>query len=175
VLLKTIQTAIYTDRRVGEDVATLTPHRSERADFPHPVPHGESFAQDAYRWMILAGGRGWRVSKALKRAHVSRFERVLRSSHFRLFMPAATPRPPSSEQVAAFDRNAWPRSIGIPGRIRRNPHFLLASSAIHCRFVDRFAGSMPPPVFPANGSLLVTPPFPPSGPGEPGSPLSAVL
>jgi hypothetical protein len=37
-------------------------------------------------------------------------------------MPATTPRPPSSEQVAAFDRNAWPRSIGIPGRNRRNPH-----------------------------------------------------
>jgi hypothetical protein len=30
-------------------------------------------------------------------------------------------RPPSSEQVAAFDRNAWSRSIGIPGRNRRNP------------------------------------------------------
>jgi hypothetical protein len=37
-------------------------------------------------------------------------------------MPATTPRPPSSEQVAAFDRNAWPRSIGILGRNRRNPH-----------------------------------------------------
>ena len=37
-------------------------------------------------------------------------------------MPATTPRPPSSEQVAAFDRNAWPRSIGIPGRNRRNPY-----------------------------------------------------
>jgi len=23
--------------------------------------------------------------------------------------------------VAAFDRNAWPRSIGLPGRNRRNP------------------------------------------------------
>src|SRR5215211_7050868 len=37
-------------------------------------------------------------------------------------MPATTPRPHSPEQVAAFDRNAWPRSIGIPGRNRRNPH-----------------------------------------------------
>ena len=27
-----------------------------------------------------------------------------------------------SEQVAAFDRNAWSRSIGIPGRNPRNPH-----------------------------------------------------
>src|SRR6266496_1575185 len=41
--------------------------------------------------------------------------------------------------------------------------FFLASSAIHCRFVDRFAGSMPPPVFPANGSLCAAPPFPPAG------------
>src|SRR6516165_6217973 len=52
-----------------------------------------------------------------------------------------------------------------------SPGFLLARSAIHCRFVDRFARSMSSPVFPANGSLLMTPPFPPSGPGEPGSPL----
>jgi hypothetical protein len=37
-------------------------------------------------------------------------------------MPATTPRPPSSEQVAAFDRTAWSRSIGIPGRNPRNPH-----------------------------------------------------
>ena len=29
-------------------------------------------------------------------------------------------RSPSSEKVAAFDRNAWPRSIGLPGRNRRN-------------------------------------------------------
>jgi precorrin-6B methylase 2 len=28
--------------RVGEDVATLTPHRPGRADFPHPVPHGRA-------------------------------------------------------------------------------------------------------------------------------------
>src|SRR5579863_2251821 len=55
------------------------------------------------------------------------------------------------------------------------PGFVLASSAIHRRFVDRFAGFMSPPVFPADGSLLAAPPFPPSGPGEPGSPLSAVL
>ncbi|MET4324138.1 hypothetical protein ABIC02_007930, partial [Bradyrhizobium sp. RT5a] len=34
-------------------------------------------------------------------------------------------RPPSSEQVAAFDRNAWSRSIGIPGRNPRNPHPIL--------------------------------------------------
>src|SRR5882762_1631898 len=33
------------------------------------------------------------------------------------------------------------------------PGFVLASSAIHRRFVDRFAGFMPPPVFPADGSL----------------------
>jgi hypothetical protein len=38
-------------------------------------------------------------------------------------MPATTPRPPSLEQVAAFDRTAWSRSIGIPGRDPRNPQF----------------------------------------------------
>src|SRR5207249_2120251 len=37
-------------------------------------------------------------------------------------MPATTPRSPSSEQMAAFDRTAWSRSIGIPGRNPRNPH-----------------------------------------------------
>ena len=36
-------------------------------------------------------------------------------------MPATTPGRLRSEQVAAFDRNAWSRSIGIPGRNRRNP------------------------------------------------------
>src|SRR5438552_5755268 len=51
----------------------------------------------------------------------------------------------------------------------------LASSAIHRRFVDRFAGLMSLPVFPVDGSLSTAPPFPPSGPGEPSSPLSAVL
>jgi hypothetical protein len=34
-------------------------------------------------------------------------------------------RPPSSEQVAAFDRTAWSRSIGIHGRNPRNPHPVL--------------------------------------------------
>jgi hypothetical protein len=31
-----------TGRRVGEDVATLTPHRTGRADFPLPVLHGRA-------------------------------------------------------------------------------------------------------------------------------------
>src|SRR5215467_6766117 len=53
--------------------------------------------------------------------------------------------------------------------------FFLASSTIQCHFVTRFAGSMSLPVFPDSGSLLATPPFPPSGPSEPGSPLSQVL
>jgi hypothetical protein len=33
-------------------------------------------------------------------------------------------RSPSSEKVAAFDRNAWPRSIGLPGWNRRNPQVI---------------------------------------------------
>ena len=43
-------------------------------------------------------------------------------------------------------------------------------AAIHCRFVDRFAGSMSPPPFPGNGSLHAAPPFPLRGPSEPSSP-----
>ena len=35
--------------------------------------------------------------------------------------------------------------------------------AIHCRFVDRFAGFMSLTMFPVNGSLHATPPFPPAG------------
>jgi hypothetical protein len=31
--------------------------------------------------------------------------------------------------VAAFDRNAWPRSIGLPGRNRRNPQSWLKLDA----------------------------------------------
>jgi len=55
------------------------------------------------------------------------------------------------------------------------PRFVLASSAIRCRFVDRFAGCSVPSVFQANGSLLVTPPSPPPGPAEHGSPPSQVV
>jgi hypothetical protein len=41
-----------------------------------------------------------------------------------------------------------------------SPGFFLASSTIQCRFVNRFAGSMSPPVSPATGSLHAAPPFP---------------
>jgi hypothetical protein len=34
-----------TQRRVGEDVAILAPHRPGRADFPHPVPHARASFQ----------------------------------------------------------------------------------------------------------------------------------
>src|SRR5215469_15550795 len=34
------------------------------------------------------------------------------------------------------------------------PGFFLASSTIQCHFVNRFAGSMSPPVLPDSGSLL---------------------
>src|SRR5215211_8554252 len=68
------------DRRVGEDVATLTPHRPGRADFPHPVLRE--------RDSLTAG---------CDTIHHS----------------------PVEESI-------------------------LASSAIHCRFVDRFAGFIVP-------------------------------
>src|SRR5437763_3528695 len=38
--------------RVGEDVATLTPHRPGRADFPHPVLHERGSLTAAYPWRI---------------------------------------------------------------------------------------------------------------------------
>src|SRR5215475_3292787 len=47
------------------------------------------------------------------------------------------------------------------------PRFVLAKLAIRCRFVDRFVGPEPPPMCQANGSLLVTPPFPVPVPASP--------
>jgi hypothetical protein len=44
--------------RVGEDVATLTPHRPGRADFPHPVLHERGSLTAAYPWRILTEGSG---------------------------------------------------------------------------------------------------------------------
>src|SRR5262245_1485705 len=38
------------NRRVGEDVATLTPHRSGRADLPLPVPFPRGSRRVAARW-----------------------------------------------------------------------------------------------------------------------------
>src|SRR5207237_8139697 len=55
------------------------------------------------------------------------------------------------------------------------PGFVLASSAIHCRFVDRFARFIVPSRVSRQGFSLTAPPFPLSGPGEPSSPLSSVL
>jgi len=55
------------------------------------------------------------------------------------------------------------------------PDFLLASSAIHCRFVDRFVGRRVPSRVSRQWLSCVAPPFPPMGPGEPGSPPSSVL
>src|SRR5262245_30874733 len=50
---------------------------------------------------------------------------------------------------------------------------ILASSAIRCRFVDRFVRLKV--LFRVNGSLHMAPRFPRSGPGESGSPMSQVL
>jgi hypothetical protein len=55
--------------RVGEDVATLTPHRPGRADFPHPVLHERGSLTAAYPWRILTEGSGCRARSSLKRAH----------------------------------------------------------------------------------------------------------
>jgi hypothetical protein len=37
-----VQAPTKYERRVGEDVATLTPHGTGRADFPLPVLHGRA-------------------------------------------------------------------------------------------------------------------------------------
>jgi hypothetical protein len=55
--------------RVGGDVAAPTPHRSGRADFPHPVLHERDSLAAAYPWMILTEGSGCLARSSLKRAH----------------------------------------------------------------------------------------------------------
>jgi hypothetical protein len=71
------------DCRVGEDVAIPTPHRSGRANFQHPVPHGRALLAGAYRrWTIRAGGRGWRLRIALRRLHWNPPWRSRRDNHF---------------------------------------------------------------------------------------------
>ena len=69
--------------RVGEDVATLTPHRPGRADFPHPVLHERGSLTAAYPWRILTEGSGWRARSALKRAHETTLPRCRRDNHLR--------------------------------------------------------------------------------------------
>ena len=69
--------------RVGEDVATLTPHRPGRADFPHPVLHERGSLTAAYPWRILTEGSGWRARSALKRAHGTTPPRCRRDNHLR--------------------------------------------------------------------------------------------
>ena len=73
--------------RVGEDVATLTPHRPGRADFPHPVLHERGSLTAAYPWKILTEGRGWRAMSALNRAHGTAPPRCRRDNHLRQTRP----------------------------------------------------------------------------------------
>ena len=68
--------------RVGGDVATPTPHSPGRAGLPHPVPHERGSLAGTYRWMILALGRGYRVSKTFKRSQGNRPSRSRRDNHF---------------------------------------------------------------------------------------------
>lgn len=53
--------------------------------------------------------------------------------------------------------------------------FVLAISAIHWRFVDRFVGRSVPSRVSRQWLSSMASPFPPVGPGEPGSPPSSVL
>src|SRR6266540_1379956 len=59
------------------------PPQTRTCRFPASGSSRESFAQVAYRWMIRGCGRGRRARNALKRAQVSRFDRVRRSNHLR--------------------------------------------------------------------------------------------
>jgi hypothetical protein len=57
-----------------------------------------------------------------------------------LLMPATRPRRLSSKQVVAFDRNAWPRSIRLPGRnlgTRISASFIRSRSARRIASADR--------------------------------------
>src|SRR6516165_7988569 len=96
------------------------------------------------------------------------------------------PRPPQTRTCSFPASGSSRESFAVAGMMldipsyRSSTHYAcghllveehLASTAIHRRFVDRFAGLMSPPVFPADGSLHTAPPFPPSGPGKPSSPL----
>src|SRR5258707_9461442 len=51
----------------------------------------------------------------------------------------------------------------------------LVSFSYPCRIVDKVCRVHVPSLVSRHGPLLATPPFPPSGPSEPGSPLSQVL
>src|SRR5580704_10566112 len=86
--------------------------------------------------------------------------------------------PPSGSPILAGSYVGFSHPFEVDDMVQEYstvPGFFLASSAIQCHFVNRFAGSMSPPVFPDSGSLHVAPPSPPSGPTEHGSPLSPVL
>ena len=68
--------------RVGGGVAAPTPHRPERADFPHSVPQGRVWLAVANLWTILAGGSGWRFRISLRRVHRTTLWRSRRDNHF---------------------------------------------------------------------------------------------
>src|SRR5216684_7876873 len=99
------------------------------------------------------------------------------ASRFASYAVAVTPSMPvaPSLRVSSYAFCIHSRSMTWCSEVSTSPGLRLASSAIHRRFVDRFVGLMSLPMFPVDGSLLATPSFPPSGPGEPGSPLSAAL
>ncbi len=60
-------------------------------------------------------------------------------------------------------------------RVQRRPPFRPRQTGYPLSVRRQVCGSRVPSVCQVNGSLLMTPSFPPSGPGEPGSPASAVL
>jgi hypothetical protein len=62
----------------------------------------------------------------------------------------------------------------VPSTLTEGIHaFSSVWLSMSCR--EQFAGYMSPSLVSPHGPRLATPPFPPSGPSEPGSPLSQVL
>jgi hypothetical protein len=87
--------------------------------------------------------------------------------------------PASGSSWKSFARGGVAPSVTRRSRksLRWEAHLVsvLASSAIRCRFVDRFVRLEFSPMFPGNGSLRMAPLFPRSGPGESSSPMSTVV
>ena len=82
------------------------------------------------------------------------------ASRFASYSSAVTPSTPGapSLRVRRNASNIHSRSIRWCSEVNTRSGCFLASSAIHCRFVDRFSGFTVPPVFPAMVLIAWRPP-----------------
>ena len=102
-------------RRVGEDVATLAPHRPGRADFPHPVPRGEVSLTAASRLTILAINDPSRCHPSLAERETPRqcgYPSPFRRQVCRAHVPSRVSR-----------RWLFPRDASLPSRGSRRARF----------------------------------------------------